>query len=68
MILKLIVLIAIVGAVWYGFKMIGRRNMNRQAEDSQPDRVEGEDMTACSVCGTYVTANPSSCGRDACPY
>lgn len=68
MILKIIVLLLIIGAVWYGFKMIGRRNANKQSNDARNDRVEGEEMTACEVCGTYVTASPSNCGRESCPY
>ena len=68
MILKIIVLLLIIGAVWYGFKMIGRRNANKQSNDARNDRVEGEEMTACEVCGTYVTDSPSNCGRESCPY
>ena len=68
MILKILVLLLIVGAVWYGFKAIGRRNIKKQTEDARNDRIEGEDMTACEVCGTYVTANPSNCRRETCPY
>ena len=68
MILKILVLLLIVGAVWYGFKVIGRRNMKKQTGDVQNDRIEGEDMTACEACGTYVTAKPSNCGWERCPY
>ena len=68
MILKILVLLLVVGAVWYGFKAIGRRNMKKQTEDARNDRIEGEDMTACDECGTYVTAKPSNCGRERCPY
>ena len=51
MILKILVLLLIVGAVWYGFKAIGRRNVKKQTEDARNDRIEGEDMTACDECG-----------------
>ena len=68
MILKILVLLLIVGAVWYGFKVIGRRNMKKQTGDVQNDRIEGEDMTPCEACGTYVTAKPSNCGWERCPY
>lgn len=68
MIMKIIVLLLIIGAVWYGLKMIGRKNPNKQAQDGRTDRIESEDMTACPVCGTYVTADSSNCGRDQCPY
>lgn len=65
MILKWLVLIAIVVAVWYGFKAIGRRNKAKQV---RRDREEVEQMNACSVCGTYVTSDQSDCGTTGCPY
>ena len=67
MILKILVLLLIVGAVWYGFKVIGRRNMKKQTGDARNDRIEGEDMTACDECRTYVTASRRIAGRR-CPY
>ena len=66
MIMKYVVLVAIVVAVWYGFKMISRRNKAKQMEEAQRDRVE--DMTSCPVCGVYVTPEQGDCGRDACPH
>jgi len=68
MVLKIIVLLLIIGAVWYGFKMIGARNASKQTRDAKTDRIENEDMTACVVCGTYVTSKPTNCGRERCPY
>tara|TARA_Y100000588_G_scaffold95497_1_gene103542 strand:+ start:631 stop:837 length:207 start_codon:yes stop_codon:yes gene_type:complete len=68
MILKIVVLIAIIATVWYGFKMIGRRNIAKQREDAQKAEDAGETMAACSVCGTYVPESQKDCGRDACPY
>lgn len=71
--MKLLVLAAIITAVWYGFKM-----MTRISEDRK-DRVEGrkkpsgspatEDMIACPECGTFVAANSAAkCDRANCPY
>ena len=68
MILKLVVLVAIIAGVWYGFKMIGRRNIAKQREDAKKAEDVGETMAACSVCGTYVPESEKNCGRDACPY
>jgi hypothetical protein len=76
--LKLLVLILIIAAVWYGFKLLARRNQNvgrrqppgqigsgkREAADEAT-----QDMESCTVCGTFVpNAAAKGCGRDACPY
>lgn len=68
MIMKWLVLGLIVAGVWFGFKAIGRRNKAKQmdAENAATDTVE--DMSACTVCGTYVGADAKSCGRESCPY
>ena len=68
MLLKWVVLIAIVAAVWYGFKAIGRRNKASQVDSARNARDSVEDMSACTVCGTYVTTDQRDCGRDGCPY
>jgi len=75
---KLLVLFAIVVAVWYGFRMLARRNrpvgrdresgrLDRRAQ--QDDEATVHDMETCSVCGTFVPAEAArSCGRERCPY
>lgn len=68
MIMKWLVLGLIVAGIWYGFKMIARRNKAKQMNDARAARDGVENMTACAVCGTYVTAQQGNCGRDACPY
>ncbi len=75
---KILVLILIIAAVWYGFKFIARRNQNvgsqqppkhiRSAKQEASDEVT-QDMESCTVCGTFVpNASAKNCGRDACPY
>ncbi|HET8728228.1 MAG TPA: hypothetical protein VFO41_12010 [Alphaproteobacteria bacterium] len=72
---KLLLLVAVIGLVWYGFKMIGRfqalrereaeRNEARQSRRSLP----AEDMVLCGTCKTYVTpASGNGCRRADCPY
>jgi uncharacterized protein len=75
---KLIVLVAIVVAVWYGFKFIGRLQEARKADAAlrqntakRPGaaRNDAEDMVQCPVCQAFVAArSTSSCGRADCPY
>ena len=68
MIMKWLVLGLIVTGVWYGFKVIARRNKAKQAEDMRRREKIGEDMSQCAVCGTYVTDGQNDCGKDGCTY
>jgi uncharacterized protein len=81
---KILVLVAIVAAVWYGFKWVSRLQAARDAEaKAQGKRAakrrapgrpsasadDAEDMVQCPVCRAYVQARgASSCGRSDCPY
>ena len=68
MIMKYLLLALIVAGVWYGFKAIARRNKAKTAEDQRKKSDSVEDMTACSVGGTFVTPEQGECGKDGCPY
>lgn len=75
---KILVLLLIVVAVWYGFKIVARRNQN--LGDRKPRKSIGsgqreatdenvQDMETCAVCGTFVpNASARACGREGCPY
>lgn len=75
---KILVLIAIIAAVWYGFKIMARRNQNVRQQppsghigSSKREAADNtaQDMESCAVCGTFVpNASAKSCGREACPY
>ncbi len=79
---KLILLIAIVAIVWYGFRFLGevdraRRQAARGASGATPrtgrrrpaDLAQVEDTVKCRACGSYVPVrSPSRCGRSDCPY
>jgi hypothetical protein len=75
---KIIVLVLIVAAIWYGFKYIAGRNRAvgqgknrgnlRQAGDDA-SRNTVHEMETCALCGTFVpVAVAKACGRDGCPY
>ncbi len=68
--LKIIVLLAIIAAVWYGFKVFARGKPAKKVENDTPaEKDEGAvDMEACAVCGDYVPDGSSACGKDDCPY
>jgi len=75
---KLAVLIGIVVAVWYGFKLVGRLDQARkqQQRGGNPARRGGggkppkvEDTVQCPVCKAYVVAKSAGpCDRPDCPY
>ena len=80
---KLLILLLIVGVVWYGFKFVTRLQQARDSEGKPRSRVRGgkppasepsasaevEDMVRCPTCGAFVAARSASpCGRDDCPY
>ena len=80
---KLIVLVAVVAAVWYGFKLLTRLQEARKTDAALRRKrpgaarggtrgeasIEAEDMVQCPVCQAYVPARgTTSCGRDDCPY
>lgn len=65
---KLLVLAAIVAAVWYGFKWVTRMQRIREAEKKEP-KVTAEELVRCPKCDAYVAAKGASdCGRPDCPY
>ena len=75
---KLLVLGAIIAFVWYGFKLIGRRNQRVSTPEPPPGKpgpqpgdapADAEDMDKCALCGTFVPVSAAKhCGREDCPY
>jgi len=80
---KILLLAAIIGAVWYGFKFFGRLEASKgrlaKAVRKAADKVSGgaavpadavaQDMERCETCGDFVAQGSATpCGREACPY
>ena len=79
---KLIVLVAVVAAAWFGIRYLQIRSEapRRGARSAAPERPPAsgarpggpaaatEDLVKCPVCATYVTRGARSCGRADCPY
>ena len=75
---KIIVLVLIIAAVWYGFKLLARRGQSVGQDrkigrigpkPADNDKTTVHDMETCSVCGTFVpTGAARACGREGCPY
>jgi hypothetical protein len=79
---KLVVLIILILAIWYGFKYVGRveevrQSLRRAREAAQrganrggsSPKIEAEDMVKCRICDAYVAARGAArCGRSDCPW
>jgi len=67
---KLILLILLAVAVWYGIRWLNRAPAiiarRRQAPPPRPQSAV-EDLTACQTCGAYVAASARGCGKPGCP-
>lgn len=73
---KLLILVAIISAIWFAFRLLGqldrqRRDAVRQekkagrAQRATPRQVD--DMIKCDVCGTFVARGSTCCGKPAGP-
>lgn len=72
---KILLTVAIVALVWYGFKYLSRvERARRRALKGRKDEpgsapAGAESLVQCPVCGTYVAAaGAEDCGREDCPY
>lgn len=77
---KILVLVAIIAIVWYGFRLVGRLDQARKqetrrhkqggrAQDATRQHPGVEETVRCRVCGAFVAARgATSCGRADCPY
>jgi len=67
---KLVLLILLGFAVWYGVRWLNRAPpkfvRRRQAAPPGPQQAV-EDLTACRTCGAYVAASTRGCGKPGCP-
>ncbi len=78
MLWKVLLTVAVVIAVWFGFRYaerlgaqrererVGRRRQRRAERDRSPPEVE--DLVECSVCGAFVGRDTVPCGRSDCPF
>ena len=62
---KLLVLVAIISAIWFGLRLLGQIDRNRrdaarrekQSGDASPKQSrQVADMVKCKVCGTFTAA------------
>jgi hypothetical protein len=66
---KLIVVVLVVAAAWVGYRWLNgiSRELPRSRAASPRASIDAEDLVACGVCGAYVAARASACGRPDCP-
>ena len=78
---KILLTAAVIAAVFYGWKWLGRVQAQRPAVkksakkrsggnvSAPPPASDAVDMVQCPICGDFVSANGTrNCGRDDCPY
>jgi uncharacterized protein len=74
---KLLVLVAIISAIWFGFRLLGqierqrRETAKREKEQAQVQRTKSrqvDDMVKCEVCGIFTARSSKSCGKPGCPF
>ncbi|MDJ0949367.1 MAG: hypothetical protein QNJ94_10635 [Alphaproteobacteria bacterium] len=71
--LKILVLVAIIAVVWYGFRRFGSGSGRIKGKDAQKSAAERraeqiEDMVKCPYCDTFIPAGQGeTCGRPECP-
>jgi hypothetical protein len=70
---KIALTAAVIFAVWYGFKYLGRITGSSKPTGRAPDRPAAaptvEDLQKCEVCGTYVASDSApTCDRADCPH
>jgi uncharacterized protein len=74
---KLLLLVAIISAIWFGFRLLGQ--IERHRRQSAPpkkrwwqlkgsDSRHVDDMVKCQVCGAFTAPGGKSCGKPGCPY
>ena len=69
---KIVLLVAVVVAVWSGFRWFERAQKEKARIAARPARSREpgtQDLVACRVCGAFVDETAArSCGRAGCPY
>jgi len=74
---KLLVLVAIISAIWFGLRLLSQIDRNRREATRQEKKqtraqpkpsVQVADMVKCKVCGAFNAAGSKSCGKAGCPF
>lgn len=79
---KILLTVAVVAIIWFGFKYFTRVAELRAKRAERPRPVAGgpsfrdevkaangvQDLVKCRVCNTFRASNAGSCGRADCPY
>ena len=71
---KLLLLVAIISAIWFGFRLLGqldrqRRDAARQEKKAAAAKArQVDDMVKCAVCDAFTARGSKACGRAGCPF
>lgn len=66
---RLVLLMVVIAAVWIGYRWLNGlvHELPRRRPAPGNSAIRAEDLAPCEICGTYVAARASSCGRSDCP-
>lgn len=81
---KLLLTVAVIAFIWFGFKFAQRVMDDRRRREDQaarggpagakprfqpnPDGDSVQDLVKCPACSTYRSSRLGPCGRKDCPY
>ena len=65
---KLLILAALIAAVWFGFRWYMRLEQTGALKRRKPsERIGAQETVRCPACGIYVTKGSDPCDRADCP-
>jgi hypothetical protein len=71
---KLLLLVAIISAIWFGFRLLGqldrqRRDAARREKKAAAGKArQVDDMVKCVVCDAFTARGSKACGKAGCPF
>lgn len=79
MFLKFLLTVAMVAAIWFGFKYLARlqeikakreaKAVRGNSSPAKADKADVQDLVQCRACGTWQPGGSARhCGRKDCPY
>ena len=64
---KLLILAALIAAVWFGFRWYKRLEHTGALKRKPRDQIGAQDTVRCPACGVYVIKGSGPCRRADCP-
>jgi hypothetical protein len=74
---KILILVAIISAIWFGFRLLSQldrqrrevaRKEKKRTRTQQATPRQVDDMVKCDVCSTFIARGSGDCGKPGCPF